>query len=95
MTSSSTLSRRPDVPELTPGPDSARRTFSILAGISALAVLLHKNHDVVAGKHVEFLPFALFIGASMSVTAFPVLARILTERGLLQTVTSNDTAEFF
>jgi Kef-type K+ transport system membrane component KefB len=51
----------------------------------ALAVLLHNNHDVVAGKTVEFLPFALFIGASMSVTAFPVLARILTERGMYRT----------
>ncbi|MFI7020086.1 cation:proton antiporter [Streptomyces sp. NPDC050164] len=29
--------------------------------------------------------FALFIGAAMSVTAFPVLARILMERGIFQT----------
>ncbi|MCU1590608.1 MAG: cation/H(+) antiporter [Frankiales bacterium] len=50
-----------------------------------LAVMLHHNHGVVAGKKVEFLPFALFIGASMSVTAFPVLARILTERGMYRT----------
>jgi len=33
----------------------------------------------------EFVPFALFMGASMSITAFPVLARILTERGLNKT----------
>jgi len=33
---------------------------------------------------VGFWPFALFLGTAMSVTAFPVLARILTERGLLQ-----------
>jgi Kef-type K+ transport system membrane component KefB/nucleotide-binding universal stress UspA family protein len=33
----------------------------------------------------RFLPFALFVGASMSITAFPVLARILTERGLART----------
>ena len=33
----------------------------------------------------EFVPFALFLGASMSITAFPVLARILTERGLNKT----------
>jgi Kef-type K+ transport system membrane component KefB len=32
----------------------------------------------------SFLSFALFLGTAMSVTAFPVLARILTERGLLQ-----------
>ncbi len=31
------------------------------------------------------LAFALFIGTAMSVTAFPVLARILTERNLLNT----------
>ena len=29
---------------------------------------------------VPFLPFALFLGVSLSVTAFPVLARILTDR---------------
>ena len=29
--------------------------------------------------------FALFIGIAMSVTAFPVLARILTDRGLHRT----------
>lgn len=33
----------------------------------------------------RFLPFALFLGASMSITAFPVLARILTERGIYKT----------
>jgi Kef-type K+ transport system membrane component KefB len=33
---------------------------------------------------VSFTGFALFMGASMSITAFPVLARILTERNLLQ-----------
>jgi Kef-type K+ transport system membrane component KefB len=33
----------------------------------------------------DFLPYALFLGASMSITAFPVLARILTERGLHRT----------
>jgi hypothetical protein len=35
----------------------------------------------------EFLPFALFLGASMSVTAFPVLARILTDRNMHRTQT--------
>src|SRR5208283_604359 len=33
---------------------------------------------------VAFTSFALFMGSAMSVTAFPVLARILIERGLLQ-----------
>jgi Kef-type K+ transport system membrane component KefB len=39
----------------------------------------------LAGEGVRFPQFALFIGAAMSVTAFPVLARILTERHLLGT----------
>ena len=34
---------------------------------------------------VSFAPFALFMGAAMSVTAFPVLARILADRGLTRT----------
>lgn len=34
---------------------------------------------------VPFPPFALFVGAAMSVTAFPVLARLLAERNLLPT----------
>jgi Kef-type K+ transport system membrane component KefB len=38
-----------------------------------------------AGEGVTFLSFALFIGISMSITAFPVLARILQERGMLKT----------
>jgi Kef-type K+ transport system membrane component KefB len=33
---------------------------------------------------VKFIHFALFLGTAMSVTAFPVLARILTERKLLR-----------
>jgi Kef-type K+ transport system membrane component KefB len=41
--------------------------------------LAHRHHiDRV-------VPFALFIGAAMSVTAFPVLARILTDRGMHRT----------
>ena len=35
--------------------------------------------------HTSFLAFALFMGISMSITAFPVLARILDERGLTGT----------
>jgi Kef-type K+ transport system membrane component KefB len=39
----------------------------------------------LAAPGTTFLPFALFIGISMSITAFPVLARILEERGLSRT----------
>jgi Kef-type K+ transport system membrane component KefB len=45
------------------------------------AWLIYETH---APAGVAFLPFALFLGTAMSVTAFPVLARILTERGLTQ-----------
>ena len=36
-------------------------------------------------SNVPFDDFALFLGISMSVTAFPVLARILIERGIQKT----------
>jgi Kef-type K+ transport system membrane component KefB len=36
----------------------------------------------LSSRDVPFTAFALFIGISMSVTAFPVLARILTDRGM-------------
>ena len=39
----------------------------------------------LADAGVRFIAFALFMGAAMSITAFPVLARILTERKLLRT----------
>jgi Kef-type K+ transport system membrane component KefB len=38
-----------------------------------------------APANINFLSFALFIGISMSITAFPVLARIVQERGLSKT----------
>lgn len=38
-----------------------------------------------APSGVEFLSFGLFLGISMSITAFPVLARIVQERGLQKT----------
>jgi Kef-type K+ transport system membrane component KefB len=39
----------------------------------------------VSDLNVSFTGFALFMSIAMSVTAFPVLARILTERNLLRT----------
>jgi Kef-type K+ transport system membrane component KefB len=53
--------------------------FALGAG---LAVPLYPR---VSEPSVPFTGFALFMGAAMSVTAFPVLARILIERGLTQT----------
>ena len=49
---------------------------------AALALWLY---PVFAPPAVSRLGFVLFIAAAMSVTAFPVLARILEERSLLQT----------
>ena len=42
-------------------------------------------YPVFAIGNVNFLSFALFIGIAMSITAFPVLARIIQERGLTRT----------
>lgn len=59
--------------------------FSILLpflmGIGLARVLFPR----FAGANVSFLHFAVFVGTAMSVTAFPVLARILQERNLLST----------
>ncbi|HEX4851999.1 MAG TPA: cation:proton antiporter, partial [Puia sp.] len=35
-----------------------------------------------APQNIHFLPFSLFMGIAMSITAFPVLARIIQERGM-------------
>ena len=42
-------------------------------------------YEEFAAKQTDFLSFALFIGISMSITAFPVLARIVQEKGLSKT----------
>lgn len=49
---------------------------------AGLALWLYPRY---ATSDVSFTPFALFIAVSMSVTAFPVLARILAERGMTTT----------
>ncbi|MQY12473.1 Na(+)/H(+)-K(+) antiporter GerN [Streptomyces sp. RB5] len=50
-----------------------------------LAALLYSRHDTVDGNHTSFTAFALFLGAAMSITAFPVLARILVEHRMTRT----------
>jgi Kef-type K+ transport system membrane component KefB len=55
--------------------------FPYLLGVISSLFLF----TTLAGPHTTFLAFALFIGISMSITAFPVLARILEERGLTRT----------
>ncbi len=51
----------------------------ILASLLALYLYPRLSDD-----SVSFANFALFMGAAMSVTAFPVLARILNERDMMQ-----------
>jgi Kef-type K+ transport system membrane component KefB len=46
---------------------------------SAFSLLIYKS---LAGTGTHFSAFALFMGVSMSITAFPVLARIIEERGI-------------
>lgn len=52
-----------------------------LMGIG-LSLLIYTS---LAPPHISFTAFALFIGVAMSITAFPVLARIIEERGLAKT----------
>jgi Kef-type K+ transport system membrane component KefB/nucleotide-binding universal stress UspA family protein len=49
-----------------------------LLGVVAALVIF----PTLGSESGRFVPFALFLGASMSITAFPVLARILTERNI-------------
>ncbi len=48
----------------------------------ALAIWLYPQHGP---QGVGFTSFALFVGISMSITAFPVLLRILADRGITHT----------
>ena len=58
---------------------------SIVAPFFLGALLSLLLYPRFSDDSVTFTGFALFMGAAMSVTAFPVLARILTERGLTKT----------
>jgi Kef-type K+ transport system membrane component KefB len=46
---------------------------------------LFAEHEIVGGTTVDRMPFVLFVGAAISITAFPVLARIIEEHGLAGT----------
>jgi len=48
-------------------------------------ILAYYLYPLFGPVGVGFLPFSLFIGISVSITAFPVLARILQERGMTKT----------
>ena len=58
---------------------------SILVPFSLAGVLSLVIYPIVSNSSVSFTAFALFLGAAMSITAFPVLARIITENNLQNT----------
>jgi Kef-type K+ transport system membrane component KefB len=49
---------------------------------ASLALVLYPR---LSSRDVPFTSFALFLGVAVSITAFPVLARILTDRGMHKT----------
>jgi Kef-type K+ transport system membrane component KefB len=73
--------------------DAVRRRGFTAVTVSQVSIALPMVSGIVLalgmypvfGGDVGFLAFGLFIAVSMSVTAFPVLARILTDRGIAKT----------
>jgi len=55
---------------------------SILVPFSLASLLSLLLYPLLSNSSVSFTAFALFLGAAMSITAFPVLARIITENNL-------------
>jgi Kef-type K+ transport system membrane component KefB len=49
-----------------------------LMGVGSSVVMFER----FSNKGISFLAFSLFVGTAMSITAFPVLARIIKEKGL-------------
>jgi Kef-type K+ transport system membrane component KefB/nucleotide-binding universal stress UspA family protein len=58
---------------------------SILMPFSLGTLLALLLYPLVSNNSVPFTAFALFLAAAMSITAFPVLARIITENNLQST----------
>ncbi|STZ27622.1 Inner membrane protein ybaL [Myroides odoratus] len=58
---------------------------SIVIPFALGMALAYYIFESFAPDGVDFLSFGLFLGISMSITAFPVLARIVQERGLQKT----------
>jgi Kef-type K+ transport system membrane component KefB len=58
---------------------------SIILPFALGVALAWMVYDLHAPAAVSFTPFALFLGVSMSITAFPVLARILGDHRLQRT----------
>ena len=75
-------------------PDGVRAQLKSagLVGVSSVLVPMALGigispwlHPTLAPDGVGFWPFALFMAAALSITAFPVMARILKERGMTHT----------
>ena len=75
-------------------PTGVRSQIVAASWVGVLSVLLPMGlgiaiafplYPVVSLPGVSFWPFALFMAAAMSITAFPVMARILKDRGETQT----------
>lgn len=72
-------------------PEGVRQQFKAAGWVGVLSVLVPMALGVavspmlypsLAPEGVPFWPFALFMAAAMSITAFPIMARILKERGM-------------
>lgn len=59
--------------------------LGVLAPMAAGLAIAPLLHPSLAPHGVAFWPFALFMSASMAITAFPILARILKERAMTHT----------
>jgi Kef-type K+ transport system membrane component KefB len=75
-------------------PTGARQQLIAASWVGVLSVLLPMGLGIaiafplypeVSLPGVSFWPFALFMASAMSITAFPVMARILKDRGATQT----------
>jgi Kef-type K+ transport system membrane component KefB len=70
--------------------DQARATVAISHASIVVPFVLGAGlalwlYPLLSHRGVPFTSFALFMGVALSVTAFPVLARILTDRGMEKT----------
>jgi len=73
----------PGIAFIMAGPVRLLFTAGVPAGTVYLDIAgLEAFHAEAKASGVPFTAFALFLGVAMSITAFPVLARIVEERGL-------------
>lgn len=74
--------------KLLKGRGNAAMLIAVISIIFPLALgllLSYRLHSMLSEDTVPKFVFALFVGAAISITAFPVLARILSEKNLIRT----------